>query len=477
LEVLGRRDDQLKVRGYRVNPGEIELALLEDPDIREAAVVGHEGADGAVRLVAYLVANGAPPARGALRSALRERLPDYMIPSAFSFLDELPVGPSGKIDRRALSPLAPKALDGPRPAAGTPGLLGTQLCAVWEELLGVTGVGAGDDFLELGGDSLLAVEMLGRVEAVCGRAIPPSRLVDGPLTIERLARILLDDARAGWVVPVARVQAGGSRRPLFFVHGDVEHGGFYCHGLARRLGPEQPFYSVAPHGLDGGELPWSIEAMAAERLADIRAIQPQGPYRLGGFCLGGVIAFEMARQLERAGEGVDALLLVDSRALNGPLGYRFLGRATRWVARANRWSEARRRAFYLRLRIFVEAWRESGRPEGRGRARFILHKLRRPSRRGIRREGPDAEAEEISAGPSLRPAYAERLRDYVPGRYGGAVALFSSERLPDKPPGGPMAGWDRLAAVVEVHPVPGHHHLAVTRYVDVLADKMKAYLG
>jgi amino acid adenylation domain-containing protein len=476
LEVLGRKDSQLKVRGYRVHPGEIELALAEHPEVREAVVVGAEDGGG-VRLVAYVVPEGkTPPSRGALRSALRERLPDYMIPSAFSFLEELPIGPSGKVDRNALPPYVPPALDRPAASMAPLGLLGTQVGAIWEELLGVTGVGPRDDFLELGGDSLLAIELLGRIEAVYGRAISPSRLADGRITVERLVSILLDDTRPGWAEPVAMVQAGGSRTPLFFVHGDVEHGGLYCHNLARRLDSELRFYAVAPHGLDGRPLPWTIEAMAVDRVAAIRAIQPNGPYRLGGFCRGGVLAYEMARQLEAAGEAIDALLLIDSRALNAPPPYRLLHRAARVLARAGGWSEERRRAFFLRVRTFLEVYRQSAAPAGGGRIRFLGGKALGLVKRSRGAAESDTAAEEIGAGSALRPAYSARLRDYVPGPYGGRIALFRSERLLNRPPGGESAGWDEVAAAVDVHPLPGDHQLAVTRNIDALTAKMRPYL-
>lgn len=474
---LGRGDRQVKIHGHRVELGEIEAALSEHEAVREAVVVDREDRHGEKRLVAYLVAKGEPPTRGALRSALRERLPHYMIPHAFAFLDALPVAPSGKIDRRALPPLAPPSRGGE--VAPPPGMLGAQLSGIWEDLLGVGGVGLRDDFLELGGDSLLAIEMLARIEAVCGRTLAPSRLLDGAITIERLVRMLLDDQRPGWGEPIAAMQTGGSRPALFFLHGDFEHGGLYCHTLARALGPEQPFYSVTPHGLDGGPMPWSIEAMAADRLAAIRAVQPAGPYRLGGFCNGGVIAFEMARQLERQGESVDALLLIDSRAINAPPAYRLLAGAVRRLAQWRRWSEAARRDFFLRLRTFLEAYGDSARPGGRGRVRFLSGKVsamwRPPAETAA--APADTAADEVSALAVLRPAYGERLRDYVPGAYRGRIALFRSSHLRERPPSGPTAGWRRVGAAVDVHPLPGNHQLAVTRHVAVLAEKMRPYLG
>jgi amino acid adenylation domain-containing protein len=473
---LGRSDRQVKVHGHRVELSEVEGALRENPAVKDAVVVDREDPDGRKRLVAYVVAKGeTPPTRGALRNALRGQLPDYMLPNDVAFLDALPVAPSGKIEFRALPPVAPAARSQPA-GARPPGMLGAQLGTIWEELLGVRGVGPRDDFLDLGGDSLLAIEMLARIEEVCGRIIPPSRLLEGSITIERLVRILLDEQRSGWGEPVTVVQTGGSRLPLFFLHGDFEHGGLYCHSLARALGPDQPFYSVTPHGLDGGPLPWSIEGMAADRLRSIRAIQPSGPYRLGGFCNGGVIAFEMARQIEQQGASVDVLLLIDSRALNGPPIYRFLDRAAGTVRGGRRATDATRRALFLRLRAHVEDFVESARPDAGGRTRYLLNRVRAVWRRRPGRPTPDTAVDEVSEEAALRSAYGERLRDYVPGRYDGRVALFRSSHLERRPPAGPTAGWHHVARAVEVHPLPGNHQLAVTRYVEVLAEKMAPYL-
>jgi len=474
---LGRGDFRVKIRGHRVELGEIEVALRASDAIRQAVVVDRLDHRGEKCLVAYIVPRDAErPTRGALRRFLRERLPDYMIPFAFSFIDELPLTAGGKIDRQALPPFVPPVLDRPDATPVPMGLLGTQLCTIWEELLGVSGVGFHDDFLDLGGDSLMAIEMITRIEELCGRTLAPSRLLEGGITIERLVRVLLDDERERWEKPVVAVQAEGTKPPLFFVHGDFEHGGLYCHNLARHLGPDQPLYSVTPHGLDGASLPWSIQAMATDRLEAVRAIQPAGPYRLGGFCNGGVLAFEMARQLQSQGESVEALLLIDSRALNSPLRYRLLSPAIRHIARSLHWSDAERRAFFLRMRLFLEVLKDSGKPGGRGRARFLLDKARAVLRRSMEPVVLDSAADEIAEDSPLRPAYGQRLRDYVPGRFSGRIALFCSSHLTGKPPGGPTQGWSQFAPSVDVHTLPGNHQLAVTRYVSVLAEKMRPYL-
>jgi amino acid adenylation domain-containing protein len=475
---LGRGDHRVKIHGHRIELGEIEAALSASDAVRQAVVVDREGHRGEKRLVAYIIPkSGERPTRGALRRFLRERLPNYMIPFAFSFVDELPLTTSGKVDRQALPPFAPPVLDRRDTDWGLLGLLGTQLCMIWEDLLGVTGVGLHDDFVELGGDSLLAIEMITQIEEVCGRRLEPSSLLEGGITIERLVQLLLDHEQGHWRRPVTAVQAGGSRRPLFFAHGDLENGGLYCHNLARHLGPDQPLYSVTPHGLDGDPLPWSIEAMAADRLEALRAIQPTGPYRLGGFCNGGVLAFEMARQLQSRGESVEALLLIDSRAVNAPLCYRLLSRAIRHIARSLHWSDAKRRAFFVILRNYLERYRDSARLGSGGRARFVLNKARTVLRRSTRPMAPDSLVDLFGPRSPLGQAYALRLRDYVPGRYAGRIALFCNSDLIGTPRGGPTAGWAHFAPAVDVHPLPGNHHLAVTRYVSVLAEKMRPYLG
>jgi thioesterase domain-containing protein/acyl carrier protein len=404
-----------------------------------------------------------------------------MVPWRFEWLDELPLTPSGKVDRQALRAGAAAPGEPDAASAGRFGFLGTQLREIFEDLLGVSGVGPRDDFLELGGDSLLAIEMLLRIERACGRQLAPSRLLGGPLTIDRLVDLLMEDEQANFGRPLVPVQGGGGRRPLFFLHGDHENGGLYCHALARCLGADQPFYAVTPHGLDGDALPWSLEAMARERLEAVRAVQPSGPYRLGGFCTGGIVAFEMARQLEARGEAVETLLLVDAALDNARLAPRLLARATRPLAAALGWSEEERRRVHLRLRSALDAFAASGRAGRAGRARFVAEKLRALPRRRPAPGAADALAPAIEgafgAHIARHDAYGTRRRDYVPGRIAGRVALFRSDYLADEPSGTPSAGWSRVAAAVDVHPIPGSHQTAVTRHVATLAERMRPYLG
>ena len=313
LEVVGRRDSMVKIRGYRVEPTEVELALLELPAVREAAVVAREDAAGEQQLAAYVVPAESPgPASGTLRSLLQTKLPDYMLPAAFVSLEALPLTPNGKLDRRSLPVPDLSRLEAGSTLVGPRNEIEAQLVQIWQDLLGARPIGIRDDFFELGGHSLLAARLFARIEQTFGQHIPMSVLIEGA-TIEHLANLVAGHGAAGLASLVA-IQASGSRPPFFCVHplwGDV----LIYRPLARLLGPDQPFYGLRAVGSDGSEMRSAfdtIEEMAAHYIREIRTVQPHGPYLLGGFSLGGVVAFEMARQLRGAGHEVGLLVVIDS---------------------------------------------------------------------------------------------------------------------------------------------------------------------
>jgi acyl carrier protein len=229
-----------------------------------------------------------------------------MLPSAFVRLDALPLTPNGKVDRRALpAPNSTLATSGESFVAPTQ-LVHYQLQQIWEELLEVRPIGIRDNFFYLGGHSLLAARLLNRIEQSFGKKLSLATLFAGP-TIEQLANALQTEEQ-GSRVPVIPLQVNGSRRPFFYLHGNWNSEAFYCYALARHLGPDQPFYALEPYHFEGLCVPPTIEAMAAAHLEAIRAVQPEGPYVLGGFCNGGLVAYEMARQLQAQGEQVETLL-------------------------------------------------------------------------------------------------------------------------------------------------------------------------
>jgi amino acid adenylation domain-containing protein len=313
IEFLGRTDQQVKIRGYRIETQEIEWTLKQHPSVREAIVIAREDERRDKELAAYVIAREAVPI-AALRSFMKATLPEYMIPSAFVFLESLPLTPNGKLNRRALPAPAIRA-ESKNDFVAPRDILELQLCRIWEELLGVEQVDVRDDFFELGGHSLLAVRLMARIEQVAGRAIPLSALFNAP-TVESLAGMLRASEKSTARSPLVAIQTQGSLQPFFCVHaagGNV----FSYVQLAQRLGREQPFYGLEARGVDGEQRPLtSVEEMAAAYVEAVRGVQPRGPYLLGGWSLGGVIAFEMARQFQAHGETVDQLVLLDSVAPN-----------------------------------------------------------------------------------------------------------------------------------------------------------------
>jgi amino acid adenylation domain-containing protein len=312
LEYLGRMDAQVKVRGHRIELDEVEQALAAHPAIAHAAVsVRGEGAGR--RLVGFLVARpGAEtPAGTELRAFLRERLPEYMVPAVFAWMDALPRTGSGKLDRRAL-PQVDAGADGAEFVPPKPGL-DARIAAIWQDVLGIERVGAHDDFFDLGGQSILATRLVARLRGELGIDVPVGMLMQAP-TVEALARAVEAGERSVRL-PLVALQTFGDRPPLFLAHPAGGH--VICYrGLAVNLAPDQPVYGLQPRGLEDGKEPIAdLEEMAAFYVGAIRRFRPRGPYRLGGWSFGGVVAWEMARQLRAARQEVDLLAMLDTSPL------------------------------------------------------------------------------------------------------------------------------------------------------------------
>jgi amino acid adenylation domain-containing protein len=314
LEFLGRVDQQVKIRGMRIELEEVETVLSRNPDVKDSVLVVREGTPGEKQLVAYVVPPpGSMPTTSELRAYLKERLPDYMLPSVWVLLETLPLTPNGKIDRRALPspshqrPLLAQACIEPQDE------IESQLKLMWEELLNIQPVGVRDSFFELGGDSLLATQLLIKIQEVFDRAIPPSTLIE-EATIECLSKIINSPAGEKAFTSLVRIQPQGTKPPIFFVHplgGDV----LGYRALARHLGEDQPFYGLRARGLDGLLRPLTdLGSIAAGYITEILNVQPQGPFLLGGYSSGGIIAFEMAQQLRAQGHKVAFLAILDEEA-------------------------------------------------------------------------------------------------------------------------------------------------------------------
>ena len=289
IEYLGRLDNQVKIRGFRIELGEIEAALGQHPKVKEAVVVAREIQQGDKGLVAYVVGvQGDAPAAGDLRTFLREKLPEYMVPAFFVALKAVPLSPNGKVDRRALPAPDLRGAAGEKQFAPPADALDAQLVGIWEQVLGVQPVGIRDNFYDLGGHSLLAVRLFGQIEKILGKKLPLATIFEAP-TIEQLAAILRNQ---GWAPPqssLVAIQPGGSKPPFFCVPPD--DGTVLCFGdLARRLGNDQPLYGLEPVEMWGDKL---IKHYAGQ----IRAFQPEGPYYLAGRCGGALITLHLAQEL------------------------------------------------------------------------------------------------------------------------------------------------------------------------------------
>jgi amino acid adenylation domain-containing protein len=313
LEFLGRADRQLKVRGFRVEPAEVEAALRVHPAIADAAVVADEGGPGGLSLVAYVVVTPGSPAPGAsaLRAHATSRLPAAMVPAAWVTLPRLPLTANGKVDRARLPAPGRGHLAATGAGRRPRGRTERRVAKAFEAVLGVRAVGAEDDFFALGGHSLLAVELFGRLEQIGGRRLPLATIFEAP-TPRALAACLAADAPASRWDNLVALKPQGSRPPLFIVGaGDGNIVGFGQ--LARELSAEQPLYVLQPSGLDGRHpLDQGIGTMAERYLEKVRSVQRHGPYLLAGRCNGATVAYEMAQLLRAAGEEVPLLVALDS---------------------------------------------------------------------------------------------------------------------------------------------------------------------
>ena len=562
IEFLGRADNQIKLRGFRIEPGEIENALKQQPGVRDSAVVVRDGKHGDKQLVAYVAGSKSPDE---LLVTLRKSLPDYMIPAAIVPLPALPRTANGKLDREALPApgfvtpsgsdhfVAPKTpleeklakiwasvlriervgrddnffnlgghslaglrvvnqlsdalgenlspaifLQAPtiakmaellqtRHSAGVARWLKTkstrsnetvrpylglqlELIAIWEEILGVRGIQIRDNFFDLGGSFLMAEQMLQRAADAFGKAILPSAFAKDP-TVEHLAAELARRAREE-SPRLLSINEHGARTPFFYLHGDLFGGGFYSLSLSRALGSEQPFYVIPPQNIRSlAEAP-SVEEMAKGHLQDLRAVRQHGPYIVGGFCLGAIVAYELAQQLVAAGEHVEMLLLIDAEPEDKTL--RALRHASEILGRFLGWDEQTRinhfRKWWLRRAQFALWQKESAQT----RSSLIIRQFRNRLvsiwnmlwKKPAHARGAEAH---VRSERDVPATFLYASAGYRPKSYQGPAAVLLSEDLLHRGDHLEQA-WARLAPKVSVHSLKGSHLECITAHVDTLAE-------
>ncbi|MGW0671098.1 amino acid adenylation domain-containing protein, partial [Streptomyces sp. NPDC002746] len=309
LEFAGRTDHQVKLRGLRIEPGEIEAILASCPGVAQAAVVAREDRPGDKRLVAYLVpAPEGAPETAELAGHLRRELPDYMVPAAFVTLDTLPLTANGKLDRAAL-PAPEYGATGAGRGPRTP--REQLLCDLFAEVLGREQVRIDDNFFDLGGHSLLAARLASRVRETLGLELGLRMLFEAPTVAGLSERLVMDDPQDALDV-VLPLRSTGTGTPLFCIHPGGGISWSYS-GLLNHIGPQHPVYAIQARGLGRSEpLPASFEEMAADYADQIHKIQPQGPYLLLGWSAGGLIAHAIACELQARGERTDLLAVLDA---------------------------------------------------------------------------------------------------------------------------------------------------------------------
>jgi aspartate racemase len=457
VEVLGRMDSQVKIRGFRIELGEVESALAGCEQVRAAAVTVRQDASGQSILAGYFVPAGAADLEG-VRAALQKRLPSYMIPAYLIPLSELPLTPNGKVDRKALPAPEPPRGQAPEEDLATHDTLETTLIGIWESVLNVRPIGRRDNFFEIGGHSVLAARMFARMEKVLGTTLPLATLFQGP-TIEKLAALLRD---RGWTPPwssLVPIRPNGSQPPFFFVHpigGNV----LSFAGFASHFDADQPVYGLQARGLDGKEKPrMCVEEMAEDYVREIRSVQPRGPYYIGGFSAGGIVAFEMARKLQETGEQVGVLALLDTK-IDGPTDSSVAARAfSRWLRTTD---------FNVRYAFHI------------GLGRFLTQKVKNFGMRVNIRTWMMKHRAGLTPGTlNAEEAFLLALRHYRPRPLEGNAILFRAKnellRLPD-----PTLGWGALIqGQLNILEVSGDHDTIlqephIGRLARLLNDNLKS---
>ncbi|WP_313931398.1 amino acid adenylation domain-containing protein [Nostoc sp. FACHB-133] len=472
IEFTGRIDYQVKIRGYRIELGEIEAILDQHPSLTQTLVIAREDINGDKQLVAYVVANAEQiPSRVELRRFLQSQLPEYMVPAYFVFLDTLPLNPNGKIDRQALP-----APDLSRQASEVTFVaprneVEREITQIWEQILGVQPIGVKDNFFEVGGNSILAVKLFWQIEKIFSKNLPLAILFQSG-TVEALAKIIsqeedlainlasvntLDKSKSSWS-SLVEIQPNGSKPPFFCIHG--LGGEVLCfRELVLHLGLDQPFYGLQPQGLDGKQpLYTRVEDMATHYIQEIQTIQPNGPYFLGGYSFGGVVAFEMARQLQQQGQEVGILVMLDSCRPGYSWRAPFLKRV---FLHLNNIAQQGPVYFWQRLVKWIY-W---------GTQR--LQKTYQRYLQGI----IDFPANDKHL--KIMDANTQAISEYIFSPYlGRAVLLRADDQSRDEAIGtqyDPQFGWgDLVAGGLDIHYISGsHHNLFNEPHVQVLAETLR----
>jgi amino acid adenylation domain-containing protein len=456
LEIQGRMDHQVKIGGVRIELGEVESVLGKHPDVSECVAAVKGDSPDNQRLVAYVVPKpGATPSISSLRELIKRELPKYQHPSHFIILEKLELLPNGKVDRNLLPdpgtarPATEDAYVAPRDEVEL------KLSHIWEDVLKISPVGVTDNFFDLGGHSLLAVRLMAQIHKAFDVWLPLSSLFD-EATVEMLA-LRLRRPHTGSHDPLVAIQPQGHRLPLFFVH--AAGGNVLCYSdLAKHLGPDQPFYGLQSFGFEEGTEPLNrIEDMAACYVAAIVKAQAEGPYLLGGWSMGGIVAYEMAQQLVRNGQQVALLALLD----HSPPEPGDIDEGLDEISLMQRFFDGR-----------VEIDPES--LEAMSVDQRLAYFLQQAT--SLKLVPPDLGISQIKSYLKVYRANVRALRSYSAEPYAGRITLLRTKY--EIAGADDTLGWGALAAQgVDVFEVPGKHSDMMTEpHLNILAQYLKACL-
>ena len=455
MEYLGRTDYQIKLRGFRIELGEIEAALLRHPDVAEAVAVLGQDPSGEGAIWAYAVPRRAwtePPKSlmSALRASLAQLLPSHMRPSAIVLLEALPRTPNGKIDRRSL-PAPGREKHRSKEPSQPLNEVERRLANIWTSVLGLEAIDKTADFFELGGHSLLAARLLARIEAEFGERLSLLTLFNAPSIAEQARLVMQGGQREYEFRQVVRLQPNGAKPPLIAIHNT----GVYYYNLSKLLGQDQPLTALQlfDPSIARRSLPLTLKGIAAEYVQLIREFQAGGPYKLIGWSVGGVLAFEVARQLVEAGHAVSLLAMIDTwapgekdrlpkwRAVLADYSYRWQLIGADWQKVISR--EQSLAAFLEQRAVSKRLLRWLGRSQGDAQARVGF-------------EAREASAENYDRW--LLGYLEEAAQGYEPKSYSGKITLLCSAREPKGLFLDPRMGWGAFAlGGVDVAVIEGDH--------------------
>ncbi len=447
LEYLNRADTQVKIRGFRIELGEIESAIDQFEGVQENIVIIREDKKDDKRLVAYCI-----PKQGLsidfdeLKKHLKSRLPDYMIPLAFVKMDQFPLTATMKVNRNKL-PL-PEATESALKRSFVPAESDLEKVVekIWSALLDIPKISIDDDFFELGGHSLIAVNMITLLEKETGKKLPLATLLENS-SIKKLARLLEDDQKIeqtknSSLVPI---RPSGSKTPLYIVHGAGLHVLMF-QMLASHMDSEQPIFALQARGLNGEAEPLNrMEDIAAHYINEILEQNPDGPYALAGYSFGGLIAFEMAKQLKAMGKEVKMLAMFDT------------------IVRKDITNEKEAESYYKKLATLGKkvAWNISSLAKNPiPNFKYKSYILKRKYQRWAGKDNVNNNFQEADAiyGGKVDLANKEAFDHYSITPYAGKIDLFKAEQHRFYLDDFKYLGWKPYAlGGIEIHTVPGDH--------------------